>query len=133
MDNLKTAVCRAKVRRGEVQLQLNNRRMIVEARLQEISGVQFVLSTMSGYSSSGENVFWVGFLVAYTPCDGTRGDFVFNAVHDTGLEVIKTKAKNQTLLQQVGQLVKDHNNDCIEVCIMHTFLCFTRGGGGQHL
>ena len=91
--------------------------MMVEGRLKEIQGVQFVVSTVSGYSTrSGENRFWAGFFVAYTPTEETSGNFLFNVLHDTRLDLVPDHKKKMTPHERLCKLIKDHKNACIKVC-----------------
>lgn len=118
-DKLKVCVIRAKVD-GESPLALNNRRLIVEDKLQSLSGVQFFLSTVSGYKNArdGSNTFWTGFFVAVVPGHDTAGDFLFNAIHDAGLLKMADPGKT-SLTEQLCILLKDHNNSCVKVCLQY--------------
>lgn len=102
---------------------MNNRRLIVEEKLQNCPSVQFFFSAMSGYKNpaDGANRFWVGFFVTYVEDDCVAGDFLFNAMHDAGLQVMNEKGKKQTMIDRLALVLKDHDNACVQVSYPHKF------------
>ena len=128
VDELKTQHIRAKVGDDEDPRVLNNKRMMVEYRLKQMAGVQFVVSTVSGYNDATNhcNKFWLGFMVAFTPSTDTAGAFLFNAIHDTGLEeVVERSKEKKKRIDYLCDIVKDHSNACVQVSLFLTPFCHT--------
>ena len=52
--------------------------------------------------------------MAFSASDDTVGKFLFNIVHDTGMVTMPAIGK-KPLHEQLGMIVKDHNNACVQV------------------
>ena len=115
-DKLKVQTVRARIPSTEQQLMLNSRRLTIEDALKCRPGVQFFWSCISGFKKGGDTTptFWAGFYVAYVEGDDTTGDFVFRAIHDAGLVVMKENKKS-TKMEQLATMVKDNANARVKV------------------
>ena len=111
---------------GEDPLLLNNKRLLVESKLDALTGVQFYLSTISGYKAKDGTIrFWAGFFVAFSPSDDTVGKFLFNIIHDTGMVTMPAIGK-KPLHEQLGLIVKDHKNACVQVKLFRYSSCVVK-------
>ena len=95
--------------------EISNIRCAVDNALGETRGVQWILSSISGEKKRREDGidYCIAVLVAFTPSDVTRCDFVFRTLHDAGLTV-RSKSEREKdpekLFPQLCTLFKDHNN-----------------------
>ena len=115
-DKLLWQCSRGQIAEGEEVLSLNNKRLLLEERLEKLPGVQFVISTVSGHAAKrGSITYWIGCFVAYAESNSTVGKFLSNFMHDVGLEVMPPMKNKKGVAEQVAWIVKDHNNACVKV------------------
>ena len=115
-DKLLWQCGRGKVAAGDEVLSLNNKRLLLEATLDKLPGVQFYFSTISGHTArNGSPTFWIGCFVAYAESDSSVGKFLTNFMHDVGLDIMPAMMNKKTVAEKVAWIAKDHNNACVKV------------------
>ena len=130
-DKLLWKCARGQTVPGGEPLSLNNKRLLLESKLDDLPGVQFVFSTISGHTSkAGSPTFWVGCFVAYAESESTVGRFLENFMYDVGLSVMAPMKNRKSVAEQLAFIVKDHKNQCIKVSSSSVFaytriLCLT--------
>ena len=109
---------------GEDPLTLNNKRLLLENKIDNLPGVQFSISTVSGHTQrTGQDTFWIGFFVAYVESEGTIGSFLNNFMDDVGLYILPPMKQRPTIAEKLAFIMKDHNNACVKVILL--LLCST--------
>ena len=100
---------------GEEVLSLNNKRLLLEERLDKVPGVQFI-STISGHTAkNGSATFWIGCFVAYDKSDSSVGKLLSNFMHDVGLHIMPAMMNRKSVAEMVGWIAKDHKNASVKV------------------
>ena len=81
-------------------------------------GIQFFISCITGIRKGKECSisYYVRYCAAYTPISSVGENFLFNVLHDAGLEPdpIHIRKEEDKILGQLAICVKDHNNTCIK-------------------
>ena len=121
-------------------MEICNTRVAVETALSKISGVQWVLTSISGEGqrnvgrrNAAPTTLHVGVVVGYTQTTATSTDFLHHVLYDAQLEVKeksrwkKEEATDEFLQKAFEYAFKDHRTPCISTLISESnIFCINR-------
>ena len=108
---MKWSALRGSVNEAKDAHTINNRRLHICDVLKRTAGVQFFITTVGGYMNprTREIKYWAGFFVAFSPTLTCHEGFLFNILHDCGLDPI-AGGKKDDMTSSLSMLMKDHSN-----------------------